>query len=95
MKLSNYTMIEIADNCGQYQCLLEFNETTQLSIITGKGTYTDTARPYEIAVFVNGDFAELPGIVEGDTVRGYMTNSDVDAVIKKMYSITGKEPVQL
>ena len=95
MKLSDYTMIETTDMQGRYQVVLEFNDTTQLSVITGAGTFSDTNRPYEIAVFVNGSFAQMPGITEGDDVRGYMTESDVDAVIVKLHSITGRAPAQV
>ena len=95
MKLSDYTMIETADMQGHYQVVLEFNDTTQLSVVTGVGTLSNTTRPYEIAVFVNGSFAQMPGITEGDNVRGYMTESDVDAVIIKLHSITGRAPVQV
>ena len=55
----------------------------------------------EIAVFDACDgiargMTELPGITaEGDTVQGYLTEADVDAIIKKMYTLTGKEPTQV
>jgi len=39
---------------------------------------------------------ELPGITnEGDTVKGYLTSNDVDAILKKVYLITGNEGRQL
>lgn len=39
---------------------------------------------------------ELPGITaDGDTVRGYLTEADVDAIIKKLITITGTEPIQV
>lgn len=56
---------------------------------------------YEIATFdacdgVASGMTELPGITEeGDTVKGWLTESDVDAIIKKMYSITGNVPQQV
>jgi len=38
----------------------------------------------------------LPGITEdGDTVKGYLTEADINAIIKKMYLITGKSPRQV
>lgn len=50
----------------------------------------------EICTFKDGDMTSMPGITaEGDTVKGYLTEADVDAIIKKMYSITGKEPTQV
>ena len=56
---------------------------------------------YEIAAFdacdgVASGMTELPGITaEGDTVQGHLTEADVDAIIKKMYTLTGKEPTQV
>jgi hypothetical protein len=39
---------------------------------------------------------ELPGITaEGDSVRGYLTEEDVDCIIKKLHAITGVEPTQI
>ena len=32
---------------------------------------------------------------EGDTVKGWLSEKDVDTIIKKMYTITGKEPEQV
>ena len=55
----------------------------------------------EIAAFdacdgVASGMTELPGITaEGDTVQGYLTESDVDAIIKKMYTLTGTTPRQV
>ena len=56
---------------------------------------------YEIGVFAATDgvasgLTELPGITaEGDSVRGRLTEADVDAIIKKMYLLTGKNPRQI
>jgi hypothetical protein len=55
---------------------------------------------FEIATFnsnegVASDFVELPGLTGNKGVRGYLTESDVDAIIKKMYSVTGRLPVQI
>ena len=56
---------------------------------------------FEIGAFEAKDgvalsMTELPGITaEGDTVKGYLTESDVDAIIKKLYAITGTEPKQI
>ena len=32
---------------------------------------------------------------EGDTVKDYLTESGVDAILQKMYVITAKEPIQI
>ena len=56
---------------------------------------------YEIAVFdaVDGvaqGMTELPGITaEGDSVKGFLTEADVDAIIKKMYTLTRQDPQQV
>lgn len=94
MNLSKFQMIKnpIRDSC---QCVLEFNETTQLSIISGSVAYGDADAPYEIAVIVNGDLTKMPGITDNDTVRGYLTEDDVDVIITKLYVLTGKEPFQV
>ena len=40
--------------------------------------------------------AGLPEITgEDDTVKGFLTEEDVDGIIKKLYSITKQEPVQV
>ena len=51
---------------------------------------------YEIGVFKDGGMKELPGITAyGDSVKGYLTETDVDAIIKKMYTLTGTTPRQI
>ena len=51
---------------------------------------------YEICVFKDGDQHELPGVTaDGDTVKGWLTESDVDAIISKMYFLTGTTPRQI
>jgi hypothetical protein len=51
---------------------------------------------YEIAVFEDARQIELPGITApGDTVKGWLTSSDVDAILTKMYTITGTEGKQI
>lgn len=95
MNLSKFQMMKKADNPGGYQCVLEFNETTQLSIITGVGAYGNDNAPYEIAVIKNGDLTKMPGITDNGTVRGYLTEDDVDSIITKLYILTGKEPFQV
>jgi hypothetical protein len=96
LELSSFEMIEKADILGDYQCVLEFGDEYALSIISGQGAYSTETAPYEIAVFKNGDFTHMPGITdEDDTVKGYLTEADVSAIIKKMYLITGKSPIQI
>lgn len=102
LELKSFEMIEKADYPGGYQCVLEFNDYTQLSIISGKGAAGHADAPYEVAVFVKGKIVRMPGITgygitgyEKDGVRGFLTEADVDAIIKKMYLLTGKTPEQV
>lgn len=77
------------------QMVLEFGDKYSLSIINN-GYGSKAHGLYEIAVFAKGSLTEMPGItVEGDTVRGYLTEDEVNAIIVKMFTITGKDPVQV
>lgn len=94
MKLADFKMIEKDYMPGGFQSLLSFGEHHQLSVISGEGAYGSKNAPYEIAVFINGEFANLPGIVEDD-VKGYLTETEVDTIIKKLHTITMAVPVQM
>jgi len=99
MKLKNFQLLE-TDMPKGVQAVLDFGKY-HLSIIKSDSSYGGSQGKYEIGVFsandgVALDMVELPGITnEGGSVKGWLTNSDVDAIIKKMYTITGKEPVQI
>ena len=68
----------------------------ELSIVKHSGSYGGRKGLYEIGVFKGNDMIELPGITaEGDTVKGFLTELDVSAIIKKMYFLTGKSPRQI
>ena len=97
LELQSFEMIEKADYPGGYQCVLDFGDHHQLSIISGKGAYGGEQGLYEIAVFINGEFGSLPGINEHveDDVMGHLTADEVSAIIKKMYLLTGKTPRQV
>ena len=97
LELKSFEMMEnTQDYLGKHQCVLSFGDEYELSIISGEGAYSRETAPYEIAVIKHGDIVEMPGITdEGDTVKGYLTKADVDAIIKKMYLITGKTPRQI
>jgi hypothetical protein len=95
MKLANFEMIEKDYMPGGFQSLISFGEHHQLSVISGNGAYGSKNAPYEIAVFINGELANLPGITEADdTVKGYLTEDEVDTIIKKLHTITKEIPVQ-
>ena len=72
------------------QSVLHFGDY-ELSIInTGYGADQGL---YEIGCFQHGKFVELPGITEtGDTVKGFLSEQEVDGIMIKMYTITGKNP---
>jgi len=93
LELSSFEMLE--KEFGGEQCILSFGEY-ELSVISGDGAYGTQDAPYEIGVFKNGDFVEMPGITdEDDTVKGYLTEADVGSIIKKMYFLTGVSPEQI
>ena len=72
--------------------LLNFGKY-QLSVVCHEGSYGGNAGLYEIGVFQGANMVELPGITqEGDTVKGWLTETAVTGIIKKMTAITGKEP---
>jgi len=77
------------------QAILDFGKY-ELSIVQNESSYGNKQGLYEIAVFKDNEQCELPGITEeGDTVKGFLTEDDVDCIIKKLYSITGVEPKQI
>jgi len=75
------------------QIVLKFSNKYSLSIINNG--YGKEHNLYEIAPFVNGKMAELPGITNGDTVLGYLEESEVNSIIKKIVLISGKNPVEV
>jgi hypothetical protein len=98
MKLADFKTMPREGFPTTNQWVLDFGKY-HLSVITGG--YGRAEAPYEIAVFAANDgvsqgFVQLPGITgPDDDVRGYMTQEDVDAVLVKLYVITGEEPVQI
>lgn len=79
-----------------FQVRLGFGDHHELSIVKHKYSYGGTQDKYEIGVFVNGEFANMPGITEDhDTVKGFLSKDDVDGIIVKMFTVTGKDPVQI
>ena len=94
MKMNNFKMIPTSMPKG-VQAILDFGKY-ELSIVKNESSYGNKQGLYEIAVFKNGEQCELPGVTEpGDTVKGFLTESDVDVILKKMYLITGQEPQQI
>lgn len=102
MKLSNYEWQtkrprNRTEEAGR-QIVLDFGRY-HLSIIDDG--YGREKGLYEIAVFsaekgVAGSQIEVKGVTdEGDTVKGYLTESDVDNIITKMYWLADKRPTQV
>lgn len=70
------------------QAVIPFGDY-ELSIVSHSSSYGGKQGLYEIAVFKDVEQVELPGITrEGDTVKGFLTESDVVCIIKKMQAIT-------
>jgi hypothetical protein len=67
------------------QAIVDFNNDYRLSIIKNSSSYGNQHDLYEIAVFQGQEQVEMPGITqEGDTVKGYLTEANVEDIIKKM-----------
>jgi len=87
----------VTENVGG-QIVLDFGKY-HLSIIDDG--YGSDRNLLEIGAFsacdgVASDMIELPGITEeGDTIKGFLTEADVDAIIYKLYTITGTEATQI
>ena len=98
LELKSFEMLCKERGTDGRQAVLDFGDY-HLSIINDG--YGSDQGLYEIGVFeaaegVASDMIELPGITEdGDTVKGNLTESAVDVIIKKLYLITGKTPVQI
>ena len=94
MKLKDFQLLE-TDVPKGVQAVLAF-DNYELSVIKNEASYGNKQGLFEIAVFKDGEQCELPGITNpGDTVKGFLTSEEVDAIIKKMFTITGTEPRQV
>ena len=97
MKLSDFKMMETVSPNG-VQVVLKFGDKYDLSIVQNEFSYGNKQGLYEIAVFDAKacEQVNLPGITEEyDTIKGWLTEKDVDTIIKKMYTITMESPVQI
>jgi hypothetical protein len=94
MKLKDFQLLE-TDVPKGVQAVLDFGKY-ELSIVQHSFSYGGTQGLYEIAVFEDARQIELPGVTApGDTVKGFLTESDIDAIISKMYFLTGNTPRQI
>lgn len=100
MKFNEVEMLPMDQPYNGVQAILDFGDY-HLSIVKHEHSYGGAQGKYEIGVFksqdgVATDMVELPGITApGDTVKGFLADYEVEATIKKMFAITGKEPVQV
>jgi hypothetical protein len=98
MQLADFTMIQKDTFRKGNQAVLDFGNYHLSVIDDGMGK---NASLYEVATFKSNehglasDFVELPGITDEHGVRGYLTANEVDAIIIKMHSITGRLPIQI
>ena len=77
------------------QAIVNFGDY-ELSIVKHSGSYGASNGLYEIGVTKDNEMVELPGItLADDTVKGHLTEEDVSVIIKKMYTLTGNEGVQI
>ena len=87
-------ILDYDETLGGVQGIVEYG-AYELSIVQHKSSYGGTKGLYEIAVFKDDEQVELPGVtVEGDTVKGFLTEQDVTGIMLKMHSITGEEGKQ-
>ena len=95
MQLKDFEMMPTEMPNG-VQAVLKFGDDYELSIIQSDFSYGGTSGLYEIGVFKNGAMTEMPGITaENDTVRGFLTEEDVNGIISKMFYATGTKPEQI
>ena len=98
MQLADFEMLRKEQGTAGRQAVLDFGNY-HLSIVDDG--YGADSGLYEIGVFAAADgvasnMTELPGITaEGDTVRGHLTETDVNVIIKKMHTITNRIPRQI
>ena len=74
------------------QSMIKFGDY-DLSVVKNTSSYGGSQGLYEIAVFKGSGQVEMPGITQaGDTVKGYLSESEVEGIIKKMHLVTGRDP---
>ena len=92
MKLEDFSLQPLYNGV---QCVLQFGHMS-LSIVKHQFSYGGKQGLWEIAVISGNNQIELPGVTkEGDTVKGFLTIAEVNAIIKKMHSITQCYPIQV
>lgn len=95
MKLEDLKMVQTKVPNG-VQALVKFGPHYELSIVKNDSSYGGSKGLYEIAVFLDKQMTELPGITApGDTVKGFLTEDDVDDILSSMTQLTKREPQQI
>jgi len=95
MKLENLKMVETKNPNG-VQAKVQFGPHYELSIVKSDFSYGGSQGLYEIAVFLDQQMHELPGITQpGDTVKGFLTEDDVNDILSSMTQLTKREPQQI
>jgi hypothetical protein len=75
------------DHNNGIQALLDFGKY-QMSIVQHDYSYGGSKGLYEIGMFEGKTMVEVPGVTEeGDTVKGFMSEADIEEAIKKMESL--------
>jgi hypothetical protein len=78
------------DHPNGVQAIVSFGDYS-LSIVKNDFSYGGDKGLYEIAVFKDHNQVELPGITgPGDTVKGFLNESEVEVIMKKMQTISGQ-----
>ena len=91
MKFENIKFNETTMPQG-IQALVKFKDY-ELSIVKNDVSYGGKKGLYEIMVTKNDNQIELPGITEqGDSVKGFLNESEVEGIIKKMHLMSGADP---
>ena len=77
------------------QAIVDYGDY-ELSIVRHSGSYGNAHGLYEIAVLKEGELVELAGVtMEGDAVKGYLTEENVNGIMLKMNTLTGVDGVQV
>lgn len=87
MKFSDlkFNKIESAD---AYQALMHFKNGYGVSVLKGPSAFSDSERPYEIAVLHNKKLCYTTYIT--DDVIGYQTEADVEKVLAQIEALPKK-----
>ena len=94
MKLQDINMVQTTVPNG-VQALVKFGPHYELSIVKSDVSYGGSQGLYEIAVFLDNEMHELPGITApGDTVKGFLTEDDVNDILSSMTQLTKRDPQQ-